>query len=262
MKNVKTILVAVLMMALSSTVFAQDAESLMKESHLNYYYAKEDGKAKVEMTLVTSDGGTKTKEFTMVRKDVKDGGDQLYFIYFRAPSDIKRMTFLVKKHVDGDDDRMLYVPAIDLVKKIAASDKASSFVGSDFSYEDVSGRIWTEDKHELVGEEKVGDRLAYKIKSTPKEEDYFAHKITFIGKETKLPLREEYYNKQGELTRVFTAETIEDVSGIPTITERKMEDVAKKQHTVITFHQIKYDIGIKDRYFTERYLKKPHISLK
>ncbi len=262
MKSVKTLIVTLFFLASSSGLFAQDAEALMKEAHLNYNYAKDDGKAKVVMTIVSSKGSTKTKKFTMVRKDLQDGGDQLYFIYFKAPSDIKRMTFLVKKHIDRDDDRMLYVPAIDLVKKIAANDKASSFVGSDFSYEDVSGRSWTEDVHELIGEENIGELAAYKIKSTPKKEDYFTYKISFISKKDKLPLREEYYDKKGNLTRIFTAEKLEYIEGVPTITVRKMENIAKKQYTQIEFVSIKYNIGVKKKYFSERYLKKPHAVLK
>ncbi|KAA3616400.1 MAG: outer membrane lipoprotein-sorting protein [Calditrichaeota bacterium] len=262
MKLIKSLTLVAFVLSFIGSAVAQDAEALMKEAHLNYNYAKDDGKAKVEMTLVSTKGSTKTKKFSMVRKDLKDGGDQLYFIYFKSPSDIKRMTFLVKKNVDSDDDRMLYVPAIDLVKKIAASDKASSFVGSDFSYEDVSGRLWTEDNHELLGEEKVGEYAAFKIKSTPKQSDYFDYKISLISKKDKLPLREEYYDSQNNLMRVFTAEKIEVVQDVPTITIRKMENIDKQQHTIIKFVSIKYDIGIQEKYFSERYLKKPHISLK
>lgn len=262
MKLIKILIVSLVFIASGAGLLAQSAESLMKEAHLNYNYAQDDGKAKVVMTIVSSKGSTKTKKFTMVRKDLVDGGNQLYFIYFKAPSDIKRMTFMVKKHIDGDDDRMLYIPAIDLVKKIAASDKASSFVGSDFSYEDVSGHLWTEDKHVLVGEEEIDGRAAFKIKSTPKKDDYFAYKISFISKKDKLPLREEYFDKNGELTRVFTAEKLEDVDGVPTITLRKMENVIKKQYTQIAFTSIKYNIGLKVKYFSERYMKKPHMTLK
>ena len=262
MKMSKFILAAAILIFSAQFAMAQDAEAIMKQSHLNYYYSGDDGKADVVMTLVDGSGKERVKEFTMVRKDLVDGGEQLYFVYFKKPSDIRRMTFMVSKHVDSDDDRMLYVPAIDLVKKIAASDKASSFVGSDFSYEDVSGRLWTVDNHELMGEDKIGDTPVYKIKSTPKADDYFAYRISFIDKEQKLPLREEFYDKQGKLERVFTAEKIETVDGIPTITVRKMENVAKGQYTTIDFGTIKYNIGIDEKYFSERYMKKPHVSLR
>lgn len=200
MKMSKFILAAAILIFSAQFAMAQDAEAIMKQSHLNYYYSGDDGKADVVMTLVDGSGKERVKEFTMVRKDLVDGGDQLYFVYFKKPSDIRRMTFMVSKHVDSDDDRMLYVPAIDLVKKIAASDKASSFVGSDFSYEDVSGRLWTVDNHELMGEDKIGDTPVYKIKSTPKADDYFAYRISFIDKEQKLPLRGNFMINKANLS--------------------------------------------------------------
>lgn len=252
------ILISILLISLLS---AQNAEEIMKKSHLAYFYAKDDGKAELTMTLVSGES-EKTKKFTMVRKDVEDGGDQNYFIYFKKPSDIKKMTFLVQKHIDSPDDRMMYVPAIDLVKKIAASDKASSFVGSDFSYEDVSGRLWTEDSHELLGEDDLSGVKVFKIKSTPKSSDYFAYKISYIAKETYLPMQESFFNANGNETKRFTIEEVKNIDGVPTATVRKMTNLEKNQYTEIVFDKVQYNVGIKDKYFKERYLKKPHRSLK
>jgi outer membrane lipoprotein-sorting protein len=170
------------------------------------------------------------------------------------------MTFMVWKNPDENDNRWLYVPAVDLVKQISADDKNSSFVGSDFSYEDVSGRHWTEDTHTLVSaNETVDGREAWLISSTPVDEDYdgFAEKKSWIDKETYLPLKEEYYDEDGELIRVFTADKIEEIDGIMTITQRSMEDVDKDQKTTVIFDKINYNIGVTDDIFTERFLKTP-----
>ena len=241
--------------------FGQSAKDIMKKSHLAYFYAEEDGKGDVTMKLVTKNS-EKVKKFTMVRKDVEDGGDQKYFIYFKKPSDIKKMTFLIHKHNDRPDDRMLYIPAIDLVKKIAASDKASSFVGSDFSYEDISGRLWTEDNHKILAEEKLGDSDVYKIESIPKSKDYFDHKISYISKTNFFPLKEEFIDGNGNVFKRFTIEKLENIKGVPTAVTRRMTNIDKDQYTEITFKNVQYNIGIKDKYFKERYLKKPHKSLK
>ena len=82
------------------------------------------------------------------------------------------------KNPDSDDSRWIYLPSLDLVKPISANDKESSFVGSDFAYEDVSGRHWNEDTHTLVGEETYQDWETWKIESVPKEDDYFEKKIS------------------------------------------------------------------------------------
>jgi outer membrane lipoprotein-sorting protein len=193
----------------------------------------------------------------MLRLDVTDGGAQKYFTYFTGPSDVRRTSFMVWKDPDADDSRWIYIPALDLVKRISAKDKGSSFVGSDFTYEDVSGRHWTDDTHELLRKETVDGRDFYVIQSVPKEEDDFARKLTWVNVETMLPEREEYYDDKDELTRVFKAEKIETIDDIPTVTERSMENVKKGSSTIVAFSKVEYDVGIDDNLFTERYLKAP-----
>lgn len=262
MKNFRILTVAAvaLMMVLSAGISAQEqnAEELMKQAHLNMYYAGDDGITEVTMKIVNSKGKERLREFAMLRMDLADGGRQNYYTYFKQPHDVSRLTFMVHKMPQETDNRWLYVPAVDLVKRISADDKNSSFVGSDFTYEDVSGRHWTEDNHKLLGEDTYNDRAVYKVESVPKEEyKGFARKITFIDKEYMLPVREEYYDKKGELERVFTAEKIEVVDGIPTPTLRKIENVKKGQYTTVEFTNIDYNVGVKEDIFTERYLKNP-----
>ncbi len=135
-----------------STEKTPDVQTIVNKANIVAYYQGEDGKAKVKMTITSKQGQKRLREFNILRKDVTDGGDQKYFIYFQRPADVRRMTFMVLKHADTgkDDDRWLYLPALSLVKRIAGGDKRTSFVGSDFLYEDVSGRSLAEDTHELI----------------------------------------------------------------------------------------------------------------
>ena len=236
----------------------EDATEIMKKSHLAYYYAANDGLAEVTMTLIDKKGKERNREFSMLRLDLEDGGKQMYYTYFKKPSDVSRLTFMVHKTPDGNDMRWLYVPSVDLVKPISADDKNSSFVGSDFTYEDVSGRHWNEDNHTLKEESTLNDKAVYVIESVPKSEyKGFAKKISYIDKSNFLPLKEEYYDDKGNLLRTFTAETIKDINGIPTITTRVMENIKKNTKTIVDFSQITYDVGIDEDVFTERYLKNP-----
>ena len=72
-----------------------------------------------------------------------------------------------------------------------------------------------------------------------------------------MPLKEEYFDDKGELIRVFTADKIEDISGFATVTQRTMESVKKGSKTIVTFVGTKYNGGLKDDIFAERYLKNP-----
>ena len=145
-----------------------------------------------------------------------------------------------------------------MTKRIAARDKTSSFVGSDFTYEDISGRDLEDDVHTMVGEDKLVNRDAYIVKSTPKAADVaYSYKLSWIDKENFLPLKEEYYNLKGELMKVFTTEKIEEIKGVPTALKRTMKNTQSGHRTEVTFLKIDYNIGIEDRLFSERFLKRP-----
>ncbi len=233
------------------------AEEIMKSAHLNLYYAAGDGRAMVDMELTDKRGKVRKRSFVMLRLDREEGGAQKYFTYFTEPSDVRRTGFMVWKEPDSDDSRWIYMPALDLVKRISAKDKGSSFVGSDFTYEDVSGRHWLDDNHELLREESVEERLFYVIQSTPKEKDAFTRKLTWVSQERMLPEKEEYYDKKDELSRMILAEEVMEIGGIPTVTRRSAENIKKKSRTVAFFTDVQYDLGLEDKLFTERYLKAP-----
>lgn len=253
------ILVVLLVMLLPFEVLAISAEDVMKKSQAAFLYPGKDFKARVMMRLISKGGAERIRELTMVRKNYgESGGEQKYFMYFFQPADVKDMTFMVYKYPGKDDDRWLFVPAINMVRRIAAQDKRSSFVGSDFTYEDVSGRDIQDDTHVVVKEEKLGGKDCYVIKSTPKAGDVdYSYKISWIDKVNFLPLKEEYYDKKGELSRVFTADEIKEIKGFPTVTKRTMKNLKSGHRTEVTYMKSDYNIGIEDSLFSERYLKQP-----
>ena len=237
---------------------AQDVDEIVKKSHLAYYYAADDGVADVTMTITDRRGKERVKEFIMLRLDEEEGGRQKYYTYFKKPSDISRLTFMVHKVPDGNDQRWIYVPSVDLIKPISADDKNSSFVGSHFSYEDVSGRHWTEDNHVLIGDSTIDGTTVWVIESIPKKaQKGLARKLSYIAQDSYLPLMERYFNKKDKLVRVFRADRVEEIDGVVTMTARSMENVKKGGKTVIAFSNIKYNTGLDESIFTERFLKNP-----
>ncbi|OGQ55856.1 MAG: hypothetical protein A3J24_02595 [Deltaproteobacteria bacterium RIFCSPLOWO2_02_FULL_53_8] len=256
MSKIFLALLTVVIFAVSAA--AATPEDIMKASQEAFLYQGKDFKARVMMRLISASGGERVRELTMLRKNFgKTGGDQKYFIYFYQPADVKEMTFMVYKYPGKDDDRWLFVPALNMVRRIAAQDKSSSFVGSDFTYEDVSGRDIEDDTHTLVKEDKLGTADCYVIKSVPKSAGDYTYKLSWIDKSTHLPLKEEYYDRQSALYRVFTADEIKEVSGIPTVVRRSMKNLTSGHRTETEFKKIEYNIGIEDSLFSERFLKQP-----
>ena len=167
------------------------------------------------------------------------------------------MSFMVYKYPNKDDDRWLFIPSINLVNRIAARDSRSSFVGSDFTYEDVSGRDIEADTYKYIKEETLQGKPCHVIESTPKSPTEYIRKISWIDKTTYLPLKEEYYDVQGALYKVFTAEKVEMVGGLPAVTKRTMSNVKSGHKTEVVFEGIAYNVGLSDDLFSERYLRKP-----
>lgn len=237
-----------------------EAREIVTRSRRAFYAAAADMRARARMLLVSRDGRTRERELTMLRRDY-EGGEQRYYIYFHRPPDVRGTTFMVWKYSGRDDDRWIYVPAINLVRRIAASDARSSFVGTDFSYEDVSGRDVSADEHTLLRKEALNGRDTYVVESLPLRTANYHRRVSWIDQSTYLPLREEYYDAQGTLYRVFTIDEIReievDAGPVPTAVVRTMENVKTGHRTEVSFREVEYDVGIEDDLFTEANLRRP-----
>src|SRR3990170_209119 len=235
------------------------AEEIIRRSALVQFSSGNDMKTKVTMRVLSKEGGERVRVLIMARRNVKTGGDQKYFILFLQPADVRDMTFIVWKYPQRDSDRWLYIPAIKLVKRIAADDKRSSFVGSDFSYEDVSGRAVEEDNHTLLREEKYAGKEVYVLKSVPKDGKSadFGYKISWVDKGSFVLWKEEYYDKRGSLSKVFTADEVQSIQGFPTTVKRTMKNVQTGHWTEAAYGEVKYNLGLADGLFSERSLRNP-----
>jgi hypothetical protein len=258
--------IAALGLETSSPVAAEEGpsvEEIVHRANLVSYFQGHDGQAQVSMTITDKQNRTRERQLTILRRDIPgsdaiDGaayrGEQKYYIYFRRPADVSKMVLLVWKYLDRDDDRWLYLPALDLVKRIAAADKRTSFVGSDFFYEDVSGRNIDLDTHELI------DTTAnyYVLRNTPKDAGAveFAYYDMYVHKGTFLPVRIEYYNRKSEKYRVYEALQVEKIQGYPTVTKSRMANLQTGSSTVLTYTGVRYDVGLPDDIFTERFLRR------
>jgi len=182
-------------------------------------------------------------------------GEQKFYVFFHKPADVSKMAFLVWKHLDKDDDRWLYLPKLDLVKRIAGSEKRTSFVGSDFFYEDISGRNITYDKHELAETTKN----YYVLKSTPKEPRGvdFSYYKTWIHRRTFLVIKTEYYDRNGKPYRRYEAKAVKQIQGYWTVTNSRMTDLRTNRYTDVAYSSVRYDIDIPETVFSERYLRRP-----
>lgn len=255
MRRLAIVPAALLVTGIGSAETLTDADEIVARANLAAYYAGDDGRSEVRMILSDAQGRQQRRQFTVLRRDVEEGGDQQFLVVFSQPSDVRGTTFLVHKHVDRDDDRWLYLPGLDLVKRISAGDKRTSFVGAHYFYEDVSGRRPSDDRHELTETTEE----YYILRHVPVEPSSveFRHYDTWIDRETYLPMKIEYTNQAGDLYRRVEVFEVEEIGGYPTVVTSRVSDLLGGGQTDMQFRYIRYDIGLPEEVFTERSLRTP-----
>jgi outer membrane lipoprotein-sorting protein len=247
--------------ALFSGIFATqaqlltDANKIISKANLASYYSADDGSAQARMKIVDSKGNKQLRQFTILRKDRSDEGDQDMLVFFSKPTDVKGTIFRVEKKVNSDDNRWLYLPALDLVKRISAGDKRTSFVGAHFFYEDVSGRNPQEDKFTLLS----SDQGMYQLKAVPKDKNSveFAYYIVNIDQQTFLPMLVTYFDEQGKAIRKMEVLKTKVIDGFTTVLHSKITQLSDNSYTEMQFRKVKYNVGLPDSIFSERSLRNP-----
>ncbi|MDH3275264.1 MAG: outer membrane lipoprotein-sorting protein [Gammaproteobacteria bacterium] len=241
--------------AISAAETLSDADDIIARADLAAYYAGGDGRSEVRMIISDAQGREQRRQFTVLRRDIEDAGDQQFLVVFSQPSDVRNTVFLVDKHMDRDDDRWLYLPGLDLVKRVSAGDKRTSFVGAHYFYEDVSGRRPSDDSHELI--ETTDEYYVLRHVPVDLQSVEFASYITWIDRETFLPMKIDYTNAAGNLYRRVEVFDVGNFDGHPTVTSSRVSDILTGGKTDMQFRFIKYDIGLPDSVFSERSLRTP-----
>ena len=239
-----------------------NANDIITKANLASYYSGEDGRTQARMIIVDAKGNKQMRQFTILRKDREDLGDQDMLVFFSRPTDVKGTVFRVIKKVKSDDDRWLYLPALDLVKRISAGDKRTSFVGAHFFYEDVSGRNPDEDNFVLLSTGAThNDDKYYSLKAQPKDPSSveFSYYIAQIDKNSFLPMQVTYYSEQDNKTRQMKVIKTKDIDGFTTVMHSRItafnRDGSENGHTDMQFKKVKYNLGLPMSIFSERSLR-------
>lgn len=259
-----------LSLSISLSANAKDisAKEIINKGIMANYYSGQD-RVSVGYIRVEDKKGNILRErrYTQLRY-IEGGGtkerDQKLYVYFSEPTDMRGTAYLVHKHIGGVDNRWLRLEKLDLVKRIADTDKRTSFAGTDVLYEDLSGRHLNDDTHELVDE----TNNYWVVKSTPVKNtgsDLAAHQA-WIHKKTFLVAKRLCYNHEGKVYRRFKALKVANVkseNGInfPTIYEAIVEDLRTGTKTFMKGDKIKYNVGLKPELFTQRALNVPPLAV-
>ncbi len=201
------------------------------------------------MKIVSPSGNEKVRELKTWTKNNRNE-DDWRLMKFMSPPDVRDVGFLTL----SDEQMYLYLPEFHRIRRIASHNKSDSFMGSDFSYEDLG--VSSFQKHydaELIKEED--DFWLLKLTKKPDADKPYELIEMWVSKESNLPLRMKIYDSSGALSK----ETLQESRPFGTYwipVKITMKNIKEGSRTELTMDEIKTDQGLDPEIFTPRFLKR------
>lgn len=214
--------------------------------------------ARMTFTMRLFDRQERARERTLTVQSKKSPAGDKSLTRFTYPADIAGTGFLVWEHNGRgvESERFLYLPSLARVRRIASSEAQESFVGSDFTYEDIGGRAFDDYTYTLVND-TAENGSAYTLESRAKDPNAkFPRVISTVRKDNFVVSRAEIHGKRGDVQKVYDAVRIEKIGKYWTVMAMRMADLGQKTRTELTVTKAEYDIGLSDDVFTRRELEK------
>lgn len=214
-----------------------------------------DTKASMLMRLLDKDGSARERHLDSYAKKYPNG-ERKSLLVFSSPADVKGTSFLSWMSKGKEDMQWLYLPSIGKVRQIGASDKGRSFLGSDFSYYDMSSKDVDDLVYSFVKEEVFEGVPCYVIESRPGRIKVYGKMVSWIRKDNFLPVKMDIFDMDGQYLKQGRFGKIQTISGIPTATHLEMRMAKDGSSSTIDLGNVKYDTGISDSVFTQRNMQK------
>ena len=264
------VLVAVFCFALEIP-YAKGDESRKNELSANTIMTKHHKATKLDgaeslttLIIYNARGDKRVRKMAIISKLYDDGDTEKRLIRFIEPADVKGTGLLTYDYEREDDDIWFYMPALRKTRRIVSSEKAKSFMGSEFSYADMTPPPVEDFKHKILKTETAGGVECWVIESIPKteeiaEENGFSKQISTIGKKDYTIRKAIYYDLDGELHKELVVEEVKEIDtkkhryrAMYMLMVNKQD--GRKSEVKIDVIKLRLDIG--DDYFTTRYLER------
>ncbi|MCK5783813.1 MAG: outer membrane lipoprotein-sorting protein [Desulfobacterales bacterium] len=261
--RIKTVALVLVCMCFNVTAYGEDAHEIMIK---NYYIDQgRDNTSDMRMELIKKSGKKRVREVTFWK--LERGDEDKSLMVFRKPAMDKGVAFLTWEHRYKDDDQWLYLPAIKRVRRISSAEKHKSFMGSDFSYNDMIMPHPEEFVDILLGEETVDGKQCWLIENIHKtytgDPEYkswkkyqYSKTRSWIIKDSYMLIKTEMFDKKGHPVKVYHATDIRQVDGYWTLMKMEMENLKTGHRTIFEITDVKYNIGLTEDFFNQQELRK------
>ncbi len=225
-----------------------------------------DAKAIVERSDQKLKGESSTAELkmTIVRPTWKrdmmlktwSKGDDYGLILVTAPARDKGTAFLRR-----DNEIWNWQPSIDRVIKLPPSMMMQSWMGSDFTNDDLveQSSVVEDYTHELLGREDIDGRTCYKIEMIPKEQAavVWGKVIIWIDTEEYMQMKLEFYDEDSYLVNTMYGKNVREMDGklLPSLLEVIPAD-EEGHKTMVEYLTLKFDVPLEDSFFSVQNMKR------
>jgi hypothetical protein len=217
-----------------------------------------------EMRIIDAKGRERVRKIRQVTKLYDNGDTEKKLVRFMAPADVKGTGLLTYDYKDKDDDLWLYMPALRKTRRIVSTEKAKNFMGSEFTYSDMTPPSLDDFDFKNLGDEEINGTLCYQIEWIPKDDDIadengYARRITFFGKNDFVIRKAVYYDLDGELYKEMTVHEIKELDTVNHKYRAKhleMVNLQNDRKSILFNEQLEFNPNIQDDYFTTRYLER------
>lgn len=254
----KTIFLAIaLLFAINPTTNMDDkGRELAQKSKANDK-GYESEQVELEMILTNKQGQTSTRYMTSQTLEISDDGDKS-MIEFNSPKDVKGTKTLTFTHREGDDDQWLFLPSISRVKRISSSNKSGPFVGSEFSFEDLTSFEVEKYTHKFVKETTLDGNKVVVVEQVPTYSGSgYSKRLVYMNADKDLRFEKiEYFDRKGSKLKTLVYKNQKQYLNKywrPSELEMNNEQNGKK--TTLKFTKREFKAGLTDNDFTQTSLK-------
>ena len=211
--------------------------------------------SKMKMILLDSNGSRIERTLEGKTAERKNEGDKSLSV-FLTPGDVRGTKMLTWNNKKNDDDQWLYLPSLRRVKRISSRNKTSSYMGSEFTYEDLGSQDVDKFDHQYVKE----DKKQWIIDRKKKSKSGYSRERVYISKKFMSPIKTEFFDRKGEMLKVSKFSNFKQykVLGKTFFRPHKivMNNIQNKKTSIIEFEKRELGKKFGSRIFRKEALKK------
>jgi outer membrane lipoprotein-sorting protein len=230
-----------------------------------WWSAKLDGAEMINtLTIINAKGQKRVRKTAGISKLYDGGQTEKRLIRFLKPADVKGTGLLSYDYEKKDDDIWFFLPSLRKTRRIVSSEKAKNFMGSEFTYADITPPPVDDFSYKMLRTEKAGGVECYVIESKPKnktvaEENGYSKRVAWFGKKDFFIRKAVSHDLKGKLHKELKAEGIKEIDTVKHRYRAMKMTMVNKQNgrsSTMEVNKIKLRADIPDKCFTTRYLER------